>query len=207
MMSLRPYFIVLLLILNAFVMGSSPARAEDAEEPVAESAWTWENPFPQGNALSDIWTEGSNAFTAVGEGGALVRFDEGLTQAYAPGIRNEILAVWGVRKDSVYAVGTGGTILHFDGETWNLMESPVTDYDLTGVWGADDEDIFAVGRSSSQDKFQGVILRYDGASWREMFVDLEDFELSRGLGKVGRRRLGGGFPLRCTNAEWNHPSL
>jgi len=42
------------------------------------------------------------------------------------------------------AVGSGGTVLHYDGCAWSPC-APVTDRDLYGVWGSDEDGIFAVG--------------------------------------------------------------
>jgi hypothetical protein len=47
-----------------------------------------------------------------------------------------------------------GTILHYDGAVWSQMDSGTSEH-LTGVWGASERDVFAVGVG-------GTILHYDG---------------------------------------------
>jgi hypothetical protein len=70
---------------------------------------------------------------------------------------NGFQGVWGSSESDVWAVGDMGTILHFDGTTWTLVPSGVTD-NLTGVMGSGPNDVFATGD-------QGNLLHWDGKTW------------------------------------------
>jgi hypothetical protein len=60
---------------------------------------------------------------------------------------NEWNAVWG-GNGNVWVAGSEGTVARFDGTVWS-QELPPDDLvpDLTGLWGASEADIWAVGES------------------------------------------------------------
>ena len=62
--------------------------------------------------------------------------------------------------NKVIAVGQDGLILHYDGNSWERMTSPVSDW-LYGVWGNSENNVYAVGQS-------GTILKLNGAAWTEI---------------------------------------
>ena len=69
--------------------------------------------------------------------------------------------------------GLGATLLSPDTAELMLVEAvawqddaqPLTDSHLKGIWGADAQNVFAVG-------WRGTILRYDGSDWTDMSIDL-----------------------------------
>jgi hypothetical protein len=80
---------------------------------------------------------------------------------------NQILmSVWGTSASSVWAAGGGGTALYFDGIRWQARPTPqeVQSETLSSLSGTGDNNIFAVGTSSSSGTGTSVI-RFDGASW------------------------------------------
>jgi hypothetical protein len=70
---------------------------------------------------------------------------------------NGFQGIWGSSDTDVWAVGDMGTIAHFDGTTWSLVPSGVTD-NLTGIMGSGPSDVYATGD-------QGNVLHWDGTSW------------------------------------------
>jgi len=86
--------------------------------------------------------------------------------------------VWASSGRNAVAVGGGGTILHYDGAAWHV-DSSGTDKVLEDVWGAAPNDVFAVGGGVSfsngvPSSFSGVILHYDGNSWRTQLLPSDD---------------------------------
>jgi len=144
---------------------------------ISTRTWNWVNPWPQGNALLDIGGMSSSSLFLVGEKGTILQYADGDWNSWNSRVPNTLSAVWEVRPDSVYAAGEQGLVLHYDGEKWSRMTTVTFNFDLTGVWGSSDENLFAVGRSRSQDALEGVILRFDGSNWLKMETSLKDFEL------------------------------
>ena len=85
-------------------------------------------------------------------------------------INGAINKIWGTSQSNLYAVGNAGTILHYSNNGWTKMESG-TGYDLTDVWGSPDGTVVWVcgWRNYSVDTAQGILLRYDGTSWRTVW--------------------------------------
>lgn len=61
---------------------------------------------------------------------------------------NYINAVWAASSTSVWAVGARGLILHWDGSAWQRVDSNAT-YDLTGIWGLNDNDFYITNTKPS----------------------------------------------------------
>ncbi len=104
---------------------------------------------------------------AVGERGAIYRYDDKAVMRMESGTTATLFGIWGASPDDVWAVGgspLGGgpndVLLHFDGERWTQVEPPerlgVT---YLKVWGTAKDDVFVVGR-------EGVVLHFDGERWR-----------------------------------------
>lgn len=73
--------------------------------------------------------------------------------------------------DDVYAVGEEGTVVHFDGAEW-VTETPTTTEDLWGVWGAQPDDVWAVGGRGVAEG-QATLLRRQNGRWsRQPLPDL-----------------------------------
>ncbi len=90
---------------------------------------------------------------------------------------NNIFAVWGSGPDNAIAVTdrlspNDVPILRYDGNAWTAEGSPATFtiYDLYGVWGTGEDDIFAGGGPSRE---RGQILYWDGRDWTEMALSAD----------------------------------
>jgi len=134
-----------------------------------------------GGAGDDLYAVGG-ADARAGDYGVIWRFDG---QDWAEVFRADWEAdgvsllnwVHRISDDDVVVVGSKGVILRWDGEAWTRDASP-TDLDLWGVWGpaGAGDDLWAVGGGSSPDGGAPirVVLRYDGAAWREVDAPLAD---------------------------------
>jgi hypothetical protein len=68
--------------------------------------------------------------------------------------------IYVVGSTAAFAVGDAGLISRFDGTSWTVMASPVSNK-LNAIWGRSASDVFAVGDN-------GTILHYNGSSWQKM---------------------------------------
>jgi hypothetical protein len=124
--------------------------------------------------LTSVWGTSDKDVWASGFGGVVLHYDgtawtdkspptdvfmEKVPDAGAPtgdagaALRVNLWGIWARGRDdqttTLYAVGDDGTILHYsfstqNGEVWARVESGVLEK-LTGVWGANDANIFIVG--------------------------------------------------------------
>ena len=80
---------------------------------------------------------------------------------------------WGSAPDDVYAVGQDDAIAHFNGVEWQAVDAPASSteypYAYMAVWGADSDDVFAVG-TVWVDSPTGIAVHFDGVEWTEMEV-------------------------------------
>lgn len=114
---------------------------------------------PAGNDLYAVWGSAANDVFAVGQGGAIYRYN-GSNWSKQPNSDSRTLhAVWGSAAANVYAVGTSGAILHYTG-AWGAIASG-TSVELHDVWGASATDVFVVGEA-------GTILHSTGGSFAPM---------------------------------------
>ncbi|MDD3814611.1 MAG: hypothetical protein PHZ02_08190 [Desulfocapsaceae bacterium] len=68
--------------------------------------------------------------------------------------------IYVVGSSAAFAVGDAGLISFFNGTSWTVMSSPVSDK-LNAIWGRSASDVFAVGDN-------GTIIHYNGSSWQRM---------------------------------------
>jgi hypothetical protein len=81
---------------------------------------------------------------------------------------NNLVGVWAYGGSKAFAVGWGSTIMHYDGKTWSRQLSGLSYMaKLHAVWGHSSTNVFAVGEN---EKSAGVVLRYNGTSWKPMTI-------------------------------------
>ncbi len=113
-----------------------------------------------GTSASDVWAVGADAGDGSGpqvlhfDGAAWTRRDTGLTSG-------DLWWVFGFAGGPVYLGGSGGVILRYDDGGFSAMTTPGSDT-VFGIWGADPDDMWAVGGSADQN---GFAWRLDGDSW------------------------------------------
>ena len=131
---------------------------------VAKNSWVPEQTAASG-ILYDIWGSSRENIIAVGEGGAILRYNGFFWSHAASGTTLQLSGIWGSAADNVYAVGDKATILHYDGLRWSQVTHPLsgTDYSFYDVWGSSADDVFVVGF--------GTVLHYDGTAWVRMNIN------------------------------------
>jgi hypothetical protein len=118
--------------------------------------------------------------------------------------------MWGTSGQNIYAIG-GGSISHFDGQRWSFMEQETGEEytyreEYMGIWGIADK-VFVVGRRNSI--WSGLIRRYDGSGWVDVYTGSYPSELSAvwGISEQGIFAVGSnGTILRFDGATWNRIS-
>lgn len=107
--------------------------------------------------LRGVWVSDEGdvfAAGATGEGGALLRLQNGVWVAQAAGLlRAGLNGVWGSSASDVWAVGDGGLVLHYDGSRWS-DQSLATTASLYAIWGSGPKDLW-VPAQSGVFRFQG----------------------------------------------------
>ena len=124
--------------------------------PPAASGWSWQNPQPEGNVLTDVKFLSSSVAVAVGGLGSVMRtIDAGghwSVQSYAGGALNCLTSVQFVDQHLGIAVGQYGTILRTTdgGMNWVSLQGPAGNY-LMGA--------------SFRDLNHGTVVGYTGNWW------------------------------------------
>lgn len=170
---------------DVFAIGEldTPRRSSAVIIHFDGSAWTGQ--LDQTNlALQGVWGSSSADVYAVGfdpfQPVARVLHFDGTRWSEIPGFASidgsesfTLASVWGSSATDVWAVGgaNGGfdlsLIFHYDGSSWQRM--PVTGDvlpSLSDVRGVSATDVWAVGRDVTVDPSDGVVLHYDGATWK-----------------------------------------
>lgn len=108
-----------------------------------------------GMAIDQLWAGGSR----IPDGRAVVsRYDGSRWHDEFVGEPNvRVSDLWGSSPTELWAV-SGNSIVHYNGDGWS---SETTNVQLNTIWGAGPDAVFAGGAD-------GVILHYDGSSWRRM---------------------------------------
>ncbi|MBI4815968.1 MAG: hypothetical protein HY791_06920 [Deltaproteobacteria bacterium] len=109
----------------------------------------------------------------VGTHGTILHFDGARFTKSATVTSADLWGVFCAAPDDVWAVGGGArrvedaTVLHYDGIRWERMSTPELQhpnvFSFFKVWGTSSRDVYVVGQ-------RGVVLRWDGASFTELFV-------------------------------------
>ncbi len=136
---------------------------------VETMSWNQETQIAQKH-LRGIWGTGSGDVFAAGWGGTVLHYDGSTWKDISPDTAGNpvfLEDVWGSSGNNIFAVGHNGVIGHYSGSEWQPAESP-TDQHLYAIWGpaGAESGIFAAG--------SGVFLRYDGNSWKEMNLSIEN---------------------------------
>ena len=122
-------------------------------------SWVPENTAEPGT-LYDVWGASASDMLAVGEKGVLLEYADGAWTKAGNLTSAELRGVHGFGSAGPwFAVGGGGSIVQNLDGVWEVGKSP-TSLVLHGVWGANPNDVWAVGNL-------GVMVRFDGTSWTE----------------------------------------
>jgi hypothetical protein len=107
-----------------------------------------------GSALDDVW--------AVGEGGAMARWDGRAVTALASPVTEDLFAVGGSSKTDVW-VGTSDALLHFDGQHWQTHDLPEA-LEVRSIWASARDDVWAFGNAPEGEV--STVLHFDGSTWK-----------------------------------------
>jgi len=172
----------------------------------------WERmPDTGSRTLRWIWGGGAEGAVAVGEGGTVLRLEDGgwTSQFSALGAEVTLWGVWGSDSDDVWAVGGSleggpqGVLMHWDSTVWIPdAASGMYDVNFFKVWGCAQDQAWIVGEA-------GKILRFDGAAWnREAVASDADLYTVHGtpdcgrVWAVGQTDAGRGVLLERSGAGW-----
>ncbi len=78
-----------------------------------------------------------------------------------------------INGDTWYIDEGSGGLLHYDGSSWSTVpinQDPNRASAMTGVWGTDTTNIYAVGCVASAQELEGIVSHYDGSSWSHVQV-------------------------------------
>ena len=120
--------------------------------------------------LYGVWGSDSNNVYAVGEGGAIRRFDgnaDGLWASEPSPVNTHLRAIHGTSTSSMFAVGDAGKILFGNGTNWTPMDSGTT-ADLVDVCAMSASVAYAVSGN-------GKVLRYASGVWADYPGPTADF--------------------------------
>lgn len=148
---------------------------------------TWRQ-APEAETLGwgmNVWGPSGDELYVVGgnpERGAVLRERAG-EWAPLPVPEDVGLVNWahGFGDGDVYFVANGGRALRWDGERFEVWETPTTE-DLWGIWGVAPDDLWAVGGSGLETS-EAVILHFDGEAWSQSALPAFERD-ARGLFKV-----------------------
>jgi len=119
--------------------------------------WLDITPGLTANKLNGVWVSPGGNPVAVGNGGVIVRSDDGgetfYTQSSGVTDRN-LRAVYGFDENQIYAVGNWHRqTFYYDGNSWSKfyeMLGATQDYALEGIWGTGHNYMVAVGENNQK---------------------------------------------------------
>lgn len=119
---------------------------------------TWST-TPVTSAIRGLWGLGNTVF-AVGDEGAVWRYNGSSWNQMAGSTTERLNAVWASSIDNVYAAGTNSTVVRFNGTQWQAIASPPSGAttELTMLAGYDENYVVtAVG---------SILFEFNGTGWK-----------------------------------------
>jgi len=101
--------------------------------------------------LGGIWGSGPSDIYAVGDDGAIIRYNGSTWSLMNSNTTRWIFDIWGTSHTNVWA-GYEYGVLHYNGKTWTTI--PLGgNYSKNGLWGTSHSNVYAVGK-------KGIIHQY-----------------------------------------------
>ncbi len=158
-------------LLLAACSGDKPETGEPAEtwtlladghDSAFLSVW--------GSGVDDVWTVGADA----GSGPAVAHYDGAAWSMVDTGSTGDLWWVASTSVDTLWFGGEAGRVLKYTRSTGTVTES-VLDPAITvfGVWGAADDDVWAVGGDISVGSDGAQVWRFDGTAWARVEITSE----------------------------------
>lgn len=110
-------------------------------------------------ALFSAWVDDSRVVVGGHSGQLLEQQPNNRWVTSKLGLPFTVRALWGI-SNVLYAAGSGAIYRH-DGSTWSAVSPGDNQVSVFGLWGASENDVFAVGQN-------GIVLRYDGKTLKPM---------------------------------------
>jgi hypothetical protein len=149
--------------------GGDDSSGGDGETPEPEAA-SWQlvhEALPSallsvwGSSTKDVWAVGGD--TGDGKGPLVVHFDgESWERVKTGQSEGTLWWVFGFAGGPVFMGGAGGMILRYEEGEFTLMDTPSNDT-VFGIWGASENDVWAVGGASESGG--GFAWRLRGGTW------------------------------------------
>ncbi len=122
--------------------------------------------------LHGAWGSGPNALWVVGDGLAPLSWD-GSTLRTRPGpsFAGRYRAIWGAAPNDVFAVGLNALVSRYDGTSWTPGQVGPRSRAYEAIDGTGPTNVWIAGhepRASGGQGRDGVVLRFDGATWQVM---------------------------------------
>jgi hypothetical protein len=144
----------------------------DGNQWKPESFWEGNINSVYGFSKNDIWVGGDR----IADPYYYVLFghwDGSTWRAIKLSYTGSIYGFWGTASNNLYAVGLGGMILHFDGNQWTQMYSGSRTLLMSDICGFSNNEIYACGYDQTTGR--GVLLFFDGTSWKTLFDNIFNF--------------------------------
>ncbi len=117
-----------------------------------------------GSAANDVWAVGADR----GKGPLALHWNGTGWERRITGTRGDLWWVHGFADGTALFGGGAGTLLRWNGKAFEPMPTPgLARHTIFGVWGADPDDVYAVGSISGRD---GFIWHFDGESWQTVLL-------------------------------------
>jgi hypothetical protein len=159
-------------------------RGEDPKPPPKTAPpWTAVGEAYEPGALLSIWGSGANdVWVAGGELGkpVVLHFDGAAWTRNDPPVAQQLWWIHGFAGGPIFVAGEGGAIARHTGGTWEVLESGHPDTIFFGIWGAAQNDMWAVGSGD-------VVVHYDGTAWTRVripYLDMKPASAQKNLFKV-----------------------
>jgi photosystem II stability/assembly factor-like uncharacterized protein len=123
---------------------------------------TWEIVTITQNILNAVVPVAAGDAWAVGDGGAILRWNGSAWLAASSPTTRTLSAIDMAGPGNGWAVGASGMILRWDGVQWSVVSGPATT-DFYAVRARSPEDVWIAGAA-------GTILHWDGAMWTQAYT-------------------------------------
>lgn len=116
-----------------------------------------------GTSASNVWSVGADP----GDGGGpmVMHYDGATWTRLETGATGDLWWVTGFAGGPLFMGGAGGLALRYEDGAFTKLETPGTGT-VFGLWGADEEHVWAVG-GAGQTASGGFVWRWDGAAWTD----------------------------------------
>lgn len=131
----------------------------------------------------------ANDVFAVGDGGTIIRRQNGAWTKMTSNTTMNLRGIWVQSSTDAWAAGQDGTVLHWNGTDWSLVTGGPATVDYAAIWGSAANDVWFVGTStavhwngsalSSGSFITGAPVSISGSAANNVWIAAESGRLSR----------------------------